>query len=135
MPTRKLQVKQETRVDKIVNRKINGRSNGKKSTEPSVRGRTKDVGDASQVPNPSDGQPRRESTSGKSARKYPMNDGGNPVQYVPVVGKSGKPLMPCLPARARELMQKGKAVGKWKVGIFYLKLTERDCLPRWNRGV
>ena len=55
-----------------------------------------------------------------------MNGGGNPVQYVPVVGKNGKPLMPCLPVRARELMQKGKATGKWKVGIFYLKLTERE---------
>ena len=65
MPTRKLQVKQETRVDKVASRKASGRS---KSTELSVRGRAKDVGDASQVPNLSGSQSRWESTPRKSAR-------------------------------------------------------------------
>jgi hypothetical protein len=46
--------------------------------------------------------------------------------FVPVVGKSGKPLMPCHPARARELVRKGKAVRRFKAGIFYLQLTERE---------
>jgi hypothetical protein len=34
--------------------------------------------------------------------------------------------MPTRPKRARELLEKGKAVPKWKVGIFYLQLTERE---------
>ncbi|HEX2243525.1 MAG TPA: RRXRR domain-containing protein, partial [Gammaproteobacteria bacterium] len=33
--------------------------------------------------------------------------------YVPVVSKTGRPLMPCHPARARELVQKGKAVRRF----------------------
>lgn len=45
---------------------------------------------------------------------------------VPVVSKTGKPLMPCRPARAKELMKKGKAVGKFKKGVFYIKLTKRE---------
>lgn len=47
------------------------------------------------------------------------------VIYVPVVSASGKPLMPCHPARARELVANGKAVRRFKTGIFYIKLTER----------
>jgi hypothetical protein len=34
--------------------------------------------------------------------------------------------MPTRPKRARELLEKGKAVPKWKVGVFYLQLTERE---------
>jgi hypothetical protein len=34
--------------------------------------------------------------------------------------------MPTRPKRARELLEKGKAVPRWKVGIFYLQLTERE---------
>jgi hypothetical protein len=45
---------------------------------------------------------------------------------VPVVSKTGKPLMPTRPSRARELISKNKAVGKWRVGIFYIQLTERE---------
>ena len=45
--------------------------------------------------------------------------------YVPVVDKEGKPLMPCHPARARELVHKGKAVRRFNRGIFYIRLTER----------
>ena len=33
--------------------------------------------------------------------------------YVPVIGKTGRPLMPCHPARARELVRKGKAVRRF----------------------
>lgn len=32
------------------------------------------------------------------------------AQYVPVVSSSGSPLMPCHPARARELVRKGRAL-------------------------
>lgn len=53
--------------------------------------------------------------------KYP------PSNYVPVVSKTGKPLMPCHPQRARELMEKGKAQPRWILGsIFYIQLIERE---------
>ncbi|WP_460036205.1 RRXRR domain-containing protein [Methylothermus subterraneus] len=46
--------------------------------------------------------------------------------YVPVVSKTGKPLMPCHPARARELVRKGRAVRRFLHGIFYIQLVDRD---------
>jgi hypothetical protein len=47
---------------------------------------------------------------------------------VPVVDKTGRPLMPCLAVRARKLLDNGKAVGAWnKLGIFYIRLkTEKE---------
>jgi hypothetical protein len=45
--------------------------------------------------------------------------------YVPVVSSRGKPLMPCHPARARELVRKGKAVRRFNRGLFYIRLMER----------
>lgn len=45
--------------------------------------------------------------------------------YVPVVSANGTPLMPCHPARARGLVTKGKAVRRFKMGIFYVQLTKR----------
>jgi hypothetical protein len=45
---------------------------------------------------------------------------------VPVVSTTGKPLMPCPPARARELVRKGKALRRFKAGIFYIQLTQRE---------
>jgi hypothetical protein len=48
------------------------------------------------------------------------------VEYVPVISKTGKPLMPCHPARARQLMHKGKAVGYFNHGKFCIRLTERE---------
>jgi len=53
-------------------------------------------------------------------------EGNVMVKYVPVVSKTGKPLMPCHPARARELVRKGKALRRFKRGVFYIKLTERE---------
>jgi hypothetical protein len=50
----------------------------------------------------------------------------SPVLWVPVISKTGKLLMPTRPKRARELLEKGKAAPKWKVGVFYLQLTERE---------
>jgi hypothetical protein len=53
--------------------------------------------------------------------KYP------PTNYVPVVGKTGIPLMPCHPKRARKLMESNKARPRWSLGsIFYIQLTERE---------
>ena len=50
-----------------------------------------------------------------------------PNNYVPVISSTGKPLMPCHPQRARELMMKGKARPRWMLGsIFYIQLTERE---------
>jgi hypothetical protein len=48
------------------------------------------------------------------------------MQMVPVVSTTGKPLMPCPPARARELVRKGKALRRFKAGIFYIQLTQRE---------
>jgi len=47
------------------------------------------------------------------------------VKYVPVVGSTGKPLMPCHAARARELVRKGRAVRRFKKGLFYIQLLDR----------
>ena len=45
--------------------------------------------------------------------------------YVPVVSSTGKPLMPCHPARARELVRKGRAVRRFDRGMFYIRLLDR----------
>ena len=45
--------------------------------------------------------------------------------YVPVVGSNGKTLMPCHPARARELVRKGRAVRRFNKGMFCIKLLDR----------
>jgi RRXRR protein len=46
--------------------------------------------------------------------------------FVPVVSKSGKPLMPCHPARARELVRSGQALRRFNKGLFYIKLIDRE---------
>ena len=50
----------------------------------------------------------------------------NKTQWVPVLSSTGKPLMPCHPARARELVKKGKATKRYLKGIFCIQLTERE---------
>jgi len=45
--------------------------------------------------------------------------------FIPVVSKKGKPLMPTTPYRARKLIKAGKAIKKFKKGLFYILLTER----------
>ncbi|MBA3530908.1 MAG: RRXRR domain-containing protein [Ardenticatenales bacterium] len=47
------------------------------------------------------------------------------MQYVPVQSSTGKPLMPCHAARARELVRKGRAVGRFNKGIYYIRLLDR----------
>lgn len=49
----------------------------------------------------------------------------NKVPRVPVLSSTGKPLMPCSPARARELVRNGLAVKRWLKGIFCIQLTQR----------
>lgn len=34
--------------------------------------------------------------------------------------------MPCSPRRARKLLEKGKAIPRWRKGFFYIKLTDRE---------
>lgn len=48
------------------------------------------------------------------------------MQYVAVVSKTNKPLMPCHPARARELVRKGRAVRRFRKGFFYIQLLDRE---------
>ena len=59
-----------------------------------------------------------------SIRKDRSRRGNSPL-FVPVVGTTGVPLMPCHPARARELVRNGKAVRRFNKGIFYIKLLQR----------
>lgn len=47
------------------------------------------------------------------------------MQYIPVVSNTGKPLMPCPGWRANFLVLKGRAVRRFKHGIFYIKLLDR----------
>jgi hypothetical protein len=48
------------------------------------------------------------------------------MRYVPVVDCNNKPLMPCHPARARELLKKKRAMYFWRNGIFCIKMLDRD---------
>jgi len=48
------------------------------------------------------------------------------MKYVPVVSAIGQPLIPCHPARARELLRKGRAIRGFDRGIFYIRLLDRD---------
>jgi hypothetical protein len=46
--------------------------------------------------------------------------------YVSVRSSTGKVLMPCHPARMRELLRKGKAIKRFNKGLVYLQLTARE---------
>ena len=45
-------------------------------------------------------------------------------RWVPVVSSTGLPLMPCSPVRARKLVQRGRAVKRWKNRLFYIQLLD-----------
>jgi hypothetical protein len=47
-------------------------------------------------------------------------------KYVPVVGKTGKPLMPTDNKNANKLLARGKAIRRFDRGLFYIQLTERE---------
>jgi hypothetical protein len=96
-----------------------------KTTESSGCGSPKDVADASLIRNLSDGQSRREKLPLVSKE---VKETGKVTShlFVPVVSKAGKALMPCHPARARELVRKGKALRRFKAGFHYLQLTIRE---------
>ena len=50
---------------------------------------------------------------------------GSLCLWVPVVSSTGKPLMPCHPARAAQLLKGGKAKRRFKAGLFHIQLTQR----------
>lgn len=94
-----------------------------KETELTVRGRTKDIVGASQASNPSVSQSRREKLpDGRIVRDVQLT--------VPVLGsdpvkKQTFPLMPCHPARARQLIKKKGAKRRWFKGIFCIQLVNK----------
>ena len=47
-------------------------------------------------------------------------------KYVPVISKTGTPLMPTTNSNANKLLARGKAVRRFDRGLFYIKLTERE---------
>ena len=47
------------------------------------------------------------------------------MRYVAVISSTGKPLMPCHSARARELVRKRRAVRRFDRGLFYIRLLDR----------
>jgi len=126
----KTTIKMETRVVKIITcnserdlkdlvRDGDGRL---KTTEPIARGRVRDIEGASLALSPSIGQSRREQLPELSAkviqRKVPV--------MVPVLSVEGKPLMPCHPARARELIKKKGAKERWYRGIYAIQLIHKN---------
>ncbi len=48
------------------------------------------------------------------------------MQYIPVLSSIGQRLMPCHAARARELVGKGRAIGRFDRGLFYIQLLDRE---------
>jgi len=45
------------------------------------------------------------------------------IGRIPVISASGKPLMPCKPAKAMKLLKSGKTTGRWtRNGTFYIQL-------------
>jgi len=61
---------------------------------------------------------------------------GRPQSVVPVQSKSGRPLMPCKPAKARKLLKSGKAEKRWsRLGIFYIQLAFEPKSPNQNQLV
>ena len=45
-------------------------------------------------------------------------------RWVPVVSSTGVPLMPCRPVRARKLLQRGRAIKRWKNHLFYIQMLD-----------
>jgi len=121
MPIRNKQVKKETRVDKIISRNRIGRS---KSTELTGCGKPKHTGDAAQVSSLCVSQARRATNPSESNQKETREV--IPSVFIPVSDKNWKALMPCHPARARELISKGKAKVQHLKGFFFVKLLDRE---------
>ena len=104
-----------------------------KTTEPIVRGRTRDTRNASLVPSPSVGQSRREKLLAKPVRAK-QSPSTHPPVWVPVISSTGKPLMPCRPAYAKALLKSGRAQKKWFRGIFAMMLNQARDLRRLGQS-
>lgn len=63
---------------------------------------------------------------GKRLVARESGESGNALKYVPVLSSTGKRLMPCHAARARELVRKGRAVRRFDRGLFYIRLLDRE---------
>ena len=98
-----------------------GKSGRLKSTESTACGRAKDTRDVTLVPSPSVDQSRSGKLSKLGNQQSPKGQ-----RFVPVVSSTGNPLMPTTNWRADELIKKGKALRRFKAGIFYIKLTQRE---------
>lgn len=95
-------------------------------TEPPFRGRNQDIADATLVCIPSGGQWRRVKLPvGLITNREAGNGQVFQMRMVPVVSSVGIPLMPCHPARARELIRTSKAIRRFNKGLFYIKLLDR----------
>ena len=103
-------VKHETSLAKVWEGRL-------KATKQVERGSSKDTGDASLVPSQSSCEQRSE--------KLPAKAGGV-TQFVPVVSKTGKVLMPTTPCRAKQLIKEGRAKKQFRCGIFYIKMLDRE---------
>ena len=53
----------------------------------------------------------------------------NTTTYVPVIDASGQPLAPCHPARARQLLRRGRAVPHHRYDIFGIRLVDKTIPP------
>ena len=82
-------------------------------TELSECGSSKDVRDATLIPNLSDSQCRRVV---KTLRRL--------IMFVPVVDSNQNPLMPTTPSRAKKWIKSGKATPFWKKGVFCVRLNQ-----------
>ena len=114
MPKSKQQVKTMTRVSGLPTRK----SRKIQETESPSHGREKYISDVSLVGNPYDDQSRREQLPEQSVRKVTSN------HWIPIISSNGNPLMPCHPARARQLLKQNKAKKQFTNSICYLKLLK-----------
>src|SRR5258708_30796857 len=47
-------------------------------------------------------------------------------QFVPVIGSTGKPLMPTTNKKANQLLEKGRAIRGFDRGIFYIRMLDRE---------
>jgi hypothetical protein len=114
MPKSKQQVKSMTRVSGLPTRK----SRKIQETESSSCGKEQYISDVSLVGNHYDDQSRREQLPEQSVRKVISN------HWIPIISSNGNPLMPCHPARARQLLKQNKAKKQFTNSICYLKLSK-----------
>ena len=120
MPIRKLEVKIKTRVDKIKRCKTLDHS---KSTERTGCGKPKHTGGAAQASSLCVRQSRR--ATNPSVARQRETEKVTSLSFIPVLTKNGKVIMPCSPARARQLLRNGRAKPRHCKGIFYI-LIDRE---------